>query len=1587
VGVAGLAAGMRPLVPDPGYANAGDYLEPEEADHESPPIFGLDAEVKSLELCCKAALEALPKVESVFEARQAAVSERTAEIKRTQMEKMTKLQTEGKEESRSDRKAYNRAFCSSRRKDFKDFVEDVAASLQKASDEGNVAEVHRQKKRLPGFGKKGAYGAPTHGDDGNRFQTVDSALKWWHSNMSDHWRESDAESFRPALTRLVRGVREKDVDLSDGRLDRVLRRMKLGKAAGDDDIPTEVYEAVTEARCDLYSIVRRVFTLGGEGGEDFPDLLVLVLFVMLYKGAKKGTVNEFAAYRPIGLMRTSFKLIDAVFVEELEKDTELFLDPAQEGSRPHRGARGNILRARLFIDLTIAMGLRGVMVLLDYSGAFDATSRKFLDNTVRAAGARGQLQRLYRSAMAAASGQVRVRRANGSIALSPPFDLGIGGIQGGMSTPWCFILAATEIMTEDSSRRYDLDFAIRRECLRMEIDERRGADLETQVTPAIVVDQGDWQYCETCGAAPPRFCVCEVDREDQSCLDEGEQRWNAAVQRGATALLAARAEARKLLDEWDQEVAALPMRAARWIKEDTADADGDEVQRGSGEEPAASGGSEQRADRAPTGGENCLPEETRPPDPSVRNKEKCLAPAPVMRDRPKRLHLVRVPDEAVDRCQCCAAAISTGIGFCVACMKLELHIPVEQHWDRLAREAAERAARRDDPADSGDDADSSDEEDPPPAAAGGRTLRTRQSVHRVEVTKHPSSRRRRRASAPQMSRLLEGDRMDYVDDTAVLEAEQSLQAAVKSASDRVSQIAKDSREKADQNMAPKKCHGLVLQPDSVVSETTAADVAALGLTDQCKCGEVFASTWGLRVHKRTCKAAQATYELDDDGHEGHDISAFLDVAGEPPGRFWRVKWAGTDEQGNDKWPDKGAGDGTVEFGWVAEKELSPECVELQNQFWRDHRGLDRRLLNGGDRGEWAGQHRCIWCNQFYKSAAALKRHVAKPTKKNRKFVCGLRPKLRRLKGTEVDRRVQKAKRKALLKTLPQVTLEGVLLSYKQEAEYLGHMFQGNGDCDFDVSRRTAIARTTFNRLGWLWRSKKVEDDTKLSLFESLVLSQVQWGSEGWLLTEAVQAKLNGWCSRCVAIMFDVPPQKEASPRTQRMCLPGIIQYRRMVWLGHLMREDAGSLTRRAVLRFAELTLRGVVSVEGSILMDAPAHNSVAQLVWMAGGSGTAEEREDNRAQWKRWALQKLCAGDLARKKKKKKETQSGTHPAHRALAPEQTAELVAGIVHSYRIYTDGGCDDQNGPDSTWGAAGFGVRVFKVTRPEGCADSGVAEPAADLHGPVEVDPASRFFLGATRGSNQTGELCGIAEALLYLQALPDSDSGGVLILSDSLYAMNQADGHWKLNCNKELILLVQRLLQSVRQRRVVQLVHVKGHSDDGGNDRADELVQWGKTSGPFSRIAVGGWAEGDGCIGPLVGHTKLLAKEEITGKIRRRLVLGELDSGTDSEPEELESLARALDFGGEDSGTGQAEETSLLADSTWRSSVAEMEESDDSHGSGTVLRLLLDGSVATEDAANESQDVDDMVDAYNELCIVGVETNESNSGLEANLNKL
>ena len=46
------------------------------------------------------------------------------------------------------------------------------------------------------------------------------------------------------------------------------------------------------------------------------------------------------------------------------------------------------------------------------------------------------------------------------------------------------------------------------------------------------------------------------------------------------------------------------------------------------------------------------------------------------------------------------------------------------------------------------------------------------------------------------------------------------------------------------------------------------------------------------------------------------------------------------------------------------------------------------------------------------------------------------------------------------------------------------------------------------------------------------------------------------------------------------------------------------------------------------------------------------------------------------------------------------------------------------------------------------------------------------------------------------------------------------------------------------------VHIKGHSSDGGNDRADELVQWGKSLGLYCWLREGG-SEGNSLDGAAV----------------------------------------------------------------------------------------------------------------------------------------
>ena len=94
-------------------------------------------------------------------------------------------------------------------------------------------------------------------------------------------------------------------------------------------------------------------------------------------------------------------------------------------------------------------------------------------------------------------------------------------------------------------------------------------------------------------------------------------------------------------------------------------------------------------------------------------------------------------------------------------------------------------------------------------------------------------------------------------------------------------------------------------------------------------------------------------------------------------------------------------------------------------------------------------------------------------------------------------------------------------------------------------------------------------------------------------------------------------------------------------------------------------------------------------------------------------------------------------------------------------------------------------------------------------------------------------------------LRDVDGGddAACICYDSEWAAKTTQGIFKAR-DKHVVECVdwcKSLLAAENERRKggVCFVHVRGHSDDNGNDRADALVQWGKESGPYARGYEGG----------------------------------------------------------------------------------------------------------------------------------------------------
>ena len=162
------------------------------------------------------------------------------------------------------------------------------------------------------------------------------------------------------------------------------------------------------------------------------------------------------------------------------------------------------------------------------------------------------------------------------------------------------------------------------------------------------------------------------------------------------------------------------------------------------------------------------------------------------------------------------------------------------------------------------------------------------------------------------------------------------------------------------------------------------------------------------------------------------------------------------------------------------------------------------------------------------------------------------------------------------------------------------------------------------------------------------------------------------------------------------------------------------------------------------------------------------------------------------------------------------------------LYTDG--------SAAHGGGGWAVVIYDAppSRP--------VPPDYVLYGPVVTAVWDPNFLGAERGTNNTGELTAIAEACVWLKERgPERDIGGEVLGAeihyDSEYARDIAVRVAVPKSNLALANRVADLVDEVRRLRPLRFRHVKGHSVDVGNDAADMFADkgaQGRSSPQWSR---------------------------------------------------------------------------------------------------------------------------------------------------------
>ena len=228
---------------------------------------------------------------------------------------------------------------------------------------------------------------------------------------------------------------------------RVKSSLKLGKAAGPDEIPPEVFKY-----CDFDEICLD-FCNRALLENDKPDLWSYMNIIPVPKSGDLSNTNN---YRGISLICIIAKLYNRLILNRIRSVIDPKLRYNQNGFRPKRTTVAQVLALRRIIEGVKANHLPAVLTFIDFSKAFDSIHRGKMIKILKAYGIPPTLLRAIEAMYT--NTKAKVVSPDGETEL---FDITAGVLQGDTLAPFLFVIVLDYAMRKATNgREEELGFTI-----------------------------------------------------------------------------------------------------------------------------------------------------------------------------------------------------------------------------------------------------------------------------------------------------------------------------------------------------------------------------------------------------------------------------------------------------------------------------------------------------------------------------------------------------------------------------------------------------------------------------------------------------------------------------------------------------------------------------------------------------------------------------------------------------------------------------------------------------------------------------------------------------------------------------------------------------------------------------------------------------------------------------------------------------------------------------------------------------------------------------------------------------------------------